>query len=178
MANAKKESQLQSLTDLIKASSNFALIKHEKTKHIALEGLRKDLKTNESSLKIIKNSILEKAIKQIGTTNKSLKEFSSKAFPLKETTAIVSFSNDWSKGVSAFHKFSQKEQTLSFKFGVLDNTVYGADDLVKIAKLPGRAELTAKVIGSMKSPIYGFVHALKFNMQKFVYVLNAKAKQS
>lgn len=178
MANTKKLSQLQSLVELIQASENFALIKHEKTKHLALEGLRKSLRTSDSSIKVIKNSILEKAIKQVGTKNKALKEFSTKAFPLKETTAFVSFNSDWSKGVSAFHTYAQKEQTLSFKYGILDNSIYNSEDLVKIAKLPGRAELTAKVIGSMKSPIYGFVHALKFNMQKIVYVLNAKAKQS
>lgn len=177
MANAKKQSQLQTLIDVLNTSSNFILVKHEKTKHIALENLRKSLRASDSSLKIMKNSILEKAIKQMGSSNNALKTFSKKALPLKETTALIAFKGDWSKGVSAFHKFSEKEQTLSFKVGLLDKSAYGADDLIKIAKLPGRAELAAKVIGSMKSPMYGFVHAMKFNMQKFVYVLNEKAKK-
>lgn len=177
MASIKKTTQLQSLIDVLNTSKNFALIKHEKTKHLALEALRKELKANDSTVKVMKNSLLEKAIKKMGSSNNALKDFGSKALPLKETTALVSFKGDWSKGVSAFHKYSQKEQSLTFKFGLLDNKVYGADDLNKIAKLPPKAELVAKLIGSMKSPMYGLVYGMKFNMQKFVYILNAKAKQ-
>lgn len=177
MANAKKQSQLQSLTEALTSSSNFALIKHEKTKHTSLEKLRKELKKNNSSIQVVKNSIFEKAVRKLAQKDKTMKQFASTVFPLKETTAVVSFKSDWSAGLSAFHNYTDKEQTLSFKAAVLDSSVYNASDLVKIAKLPSRPELIAKVIGSMKSPMYGLVYNMKFNMQKLVYVLNEKSKK-
>lgn len=177
MANAKKQSQLQNLTEVLTNSSNFALIKHEKTKHTSLEKLRKELKKNETSVQVVKNSILEKAVRKLSQKDASMKKFASTVFPLKETTAIIAFKSDWSAGLSAFHNYTEKEQTLSFKAAVLDKSVYNANDLVKIAKLPSRPELMAKVIGSMKSPMYGLVYNMKFNMQKLVYVLNEKSKK-
>lgn len=177
MASTKKQTQLQALTEVLNKSSNFALIKHEKTTHIALEKLRKELKKNDTSLQVVKNSIIEKAVMKLAQRDASMKKFASTTFPLKETTAIVSFSKDWSQGVSTFFNYSQKEQSLTFKSGILDNSVYSADDLTKIAKLPPRPQLVAKLIGSMKSPMYSFVYGLKFNMQKFVYILNEKSKQ-
>lgn len=177
MASIKKQTQLTALTEVLNKSSNFALVKHDKTKHIALEKLRRELKKNDSSLQVVKNSIIEKAVVKLAQRDASMKKFATNAFPLKETTALVSFNADWSGGVSAFFNYSQKEQTLSFKAGILDDTVYNADDLMKIAKLPSRPQLIAKLIGSMKSPMYSLVYAMKFNIQKFVYILNEKSKQ-
>ncbi len=177
MANAKKHSQLKALSDVMLQSSNFALIKHDKTTHIALENLRKSLKKHQSSVQVVKNSLIEKTIMKMADSNKTLKKFASEVFPLKETSALVSFNSDWSAGLSAFFGFSEKEQSLTFKAGILDNNIYKADELVKIAKLPSRPQLTAKLIGAMKSPMFSFVYGIKFNMQKLVYVLNEQAKK-
>jgi large subunit ribosomal protein L10 len=178
MANTKKTSQLDTLMGQLETDSNFALVKYEKTTHIALEGLRKELKTNDSKIKIFKNTLLEKAIRKLSVKNKALNEVVKQAFPLKENSALLALGEDWSKGLSAFHKYTDKEKTLSFKVGLLENQVYKESDLKKIAQLPGKDQLVAKLIGTMKAPMYKFTFAMKFNMQKLVYVLDVKAKQT
>ncbi len=177
MASLKKQNQFDALTKVLTSSANFALIKHEKTKHIALEKLRKELKKNKSSVKVVKNSIMQKAVQKLAQKDPSMKKFASSVFPLKETSALISFNADWSEGLSAFYKYSEKEQSLSFKAGILDHAVYSGEDLNKIAKLPARPQLMAKVIGSMKSPMYSLVWGMKFNMQKLVYILNEQSKK-
>jgi len=78
--------------------------------------------------------------------------------------------------MNAFFNFSKDEKSISFRLGCLDNSTYNADQMVSIAQLPSKTVLLSNVIGSMKSPVSHFIHAIKFNTQKLVYILNAKAK--
>ncbi len=177
MANAKKQDQLQALTEFISSSKNFAIVQFDKTTHITLENLRKSLRENDAKMKVVKNTLFEKAVNKLSKDDRNLTELRKKAFPLKENSALVALGQEWNKGLGAFHKFSEKETTVAFKMGYLDNQVYDKTSLAKIAQLPPREQLVAKVIGGMKSPLANTVYALKFNMQKLAYVLNAKASQ-
>lgn len=178
MANIKKLSKLNGINDFLGENSNFALVKFEKTTHIALESLRKQLRASESKLKVVKNSLFEKSINKMSQKNTQFISVSKKMFPLKDHTAVLTFGKEWNKGLSAISEFIKKDQTVDFKFGYIDQEVYDASMLKRIAQLPSREQLIAKVIGGMKSPMSHTVYALKFNMQKLVYVLDAKSKQS
>lgn len=178
MPSKLKQDQLQVVVDAIRKAPNFALVKFEKTTHKTLEALRKELRGADSQVKVVKNTLLEKAINKLSGEHKHFKELHKQAFPIKEKTALMTLGSDWSKGLKAFHTFIQKETSVSFKSGYLEETVYNAGDMVKISTLPAREQLVAKVIGGMKSPMYSLAYSLKYNMQKFVYVLSEKSKQT
>ena len=179
MKNQKKLSQLAVVTDFLKKTDNFALFRFEKTKHIALESLRNELRKSGATIKIVKNTILTKSINKLAAENKQrdLRVFQKMAKNIKENTALISLGADWSLGMNAFAKIAKTDKTLSFKLGFLDRTSYDASAMEKISNLPNKAELMAKIIGSMKSPTTRFVHALKFTTHKFVMVLNEKVKK-
>lgn len=176
MVSLQKQSQVDQLSKTLTASSNFILIKFDKTNHHSLEKLRKELKKNDARLSVIKNSLLEKAINKLSTTNKLFIDFRKKFLPLKENTAVLMLEGDWSKGLNAFYQFAKTEKSLSFKFGTLDKALYSQPEVERIAQLPGKDVLMAKIIGSMKSPMSKVVYAMKYNTQKFVYILQQKAK--
>lgn len=176
MVSTQKKSAVESFAEKLQKNSNFALIKFDKTTHKSLETLRRALKKDQSSFLVIKNTLFEKAINKLSLQNKNMKELKKKFFPLKETSALLSLGEDWNKGLNAFYQFIQKEKTLSFKFGILDNQGYDEIRLMQIAQLPGKDVLMAKIIGSMKSPTSKLVYALKYNAQKFVYILQQKSK--
>lgn len=177
MANTQKQNIVNDLIDLLKKGDNFALIKFEKTLHTRLEALRKDLRTNDAKIRVVKNSLLQKALNKLAEGNKELHAFQKNVKGLKENSAVLILGKEWNKGLSSFYNFIKKETTLSFKLGFLDSNVYIADELKKIAQLPSRDELIAKVIGNMKTPIFKLNHSIKFNMQKFVYILSEKSKK-
>lgn len=176
MVSQDKKSQVDLLTNLLKEKTNFLLVKIDKTTHQSLEGLRKQLRKDGSSLQVIKNTLFQKAI-NLSNDKPLFKDLKKKFFPLREPSAIVTFDKDWSNGLKAIFDFIQKEKTLSFKMGLLDNILYSTDEMERIAKLPGRNELMAKIIGSLKSPMSKLVYSLKFNTNKFVYILNQKSKE-
>lgn len=177
MPTQRKQQQLDTLLQNLEQSSNFALVKFDRTSHTSLESLRKELKKNNAKLRVIKNSIFEKAVNKLSAKQDNLKELQKKTNSIKENSGFLTFDQDWSAGLKAFADFSKKDTTLSFKVGVLDGGVYVTQDLIKIADLPSKAELMAKVIGGMKSPMYSLVYGMKFNMQKIVYVLSEKSKK-
>ncbi len=180
MVAQNKKNQLDSVTSFLKDSPSFSLLKFDNTSHAALEKLRKNLKKADSKLLVVKNTILQKAINKLASDKETsyLKDIQKKTKNIKENTAILGLSSDWSKGLQAFHEYTKSEKTVTFKVGCLDTKTYEEAELKQIAQLPGKDILVGKLISGMKSPTAHFVHTLKFNMQKFVYILNAKSKQN
>lgn len=173
MANQKKQLQVDEIINLIKNNPNFTLVGFGQTPHMSLEDLRRELRKVNSNFKVIKNALFEKAINKLAEQNKDFKEFT-KFFPLRDNSALLSLNADFVSGLTSFFKKSKSESGLSFKFGYLDKTLYQNEELSKIAQLPPYEELLGKIIGSLKSPQTRFVYALKFNVNKLVYVLKAK----
>lgn len=177
MANAKKQTQLSALEEVLKQTPNFALFHYEKVPHITLEALRKELRASNSKIQMIKNTLFQKALRRLATKDKKLSEMDKTISPIKGNSALLSLGEDWSAGLSVFHKFS-KDKGLSFKAGYLENEVYMQDKLEHIATLPPKLELISMVIGSMKSPMTHLTYSMKFNIQKLAYVLKAKSDQT
>lgn len=60
--------------------------------------------------------------------------------------------------------------------GILEGKFVDAAAVKTLAKLPGKQELLAKMVGSLNAPLSGFVNVLAGNLRSFVYALNAIAK--
>ncbi len=178
MTSQKKKDQVQNLIKIFEENPNFVLAKFENPSHQSLESLRKDLKKGGSNFKIVKNTLLEKAIDRLALSNKLFKELREKFFPLREKTALLVFKNDWAPGLKTFYEFSRKEKSLDFKLALIDQHAYGAPEVLEIAKLPSRQQLLGKIVASFKSPLFNLNYALKFNSQKLVFILATKSKQS
>ena len=61
--------------------------------------------------------------------------------------------------------------------GVLENKAMTQEEMVALAKLPGKDELLAKVVGSLKAPVSGLVNVLGGNLRALVYTLQAIKEQ-
>jgi large subunit ribosomal protein L10 len=177
MVNTNKKGQVDSIFKLVEENPNILLIKIGKTTHQSLEALRRELRKSNSKIKVIKNTLFEKSVNKVALKNKIFQDLKKQFFPLKETTALVTLGENWSEGLKALHTFAKKDSSISFKFGLLDKSLYDTAKTLQIAELPSKEELLAKIIGSMKSPMSKFVYALKYNTNKFVYILNAKSKE-
>lgn len=176
MVNQKKKIQVEKIKTLLEENNHFVLVKLGKITHSSLEGLRKNLKQNQASLKVIKNTLFEKAVNFI--KKPFIKDLKKKFFPLKETSAIITFQADWSKSLKIINDFIKKEKTLSFRFGFLDNNLYDNQEIEKIVLLPSRDELIGKIISHLKAPTSRFVYTLKSNINKLVYILKEKSKKN
>lgn len=70
-------------------------------------------------------------------------------------------------------KFSKDHENFVIKAGIVDGKVLSASDVKKLASLPSKEELIAKVVGSIAAPLTGIVGVLNANIRNIVGVLNA-----
>ena len=176
MANQKKSDIIADVTKSLENGANFALITFEKSTHKSLEDLRNELRKSNAKINVVKNTLFEKAVNKLAETEKEFSDVRKNQFPLKNKIAIMSFKGDWMGAVKAYFDFTKKAETFGFKFGKIDNIVYGDRDLVRLAELPSKEQLIAKLTGTMKNPMARTTRALTSNMQKLVYILSSKAQ--
>jgi len=69
--------------------------------------------------------------------------------------------------------FAKTHNALEIKSGIFENKLVSREEVIKLSKLPSKAELYAKVVGSINAPVSGFVNVLAGNVRSLVYVLNA-----
>ena len=74
-------------------------------------------------------------------------------------------------------EFSKKYENLQIKVGVVEGKIFDAKAINALASLPPKEELLAKALGSMKSPMAGFVNVLNGNIRGLVIALNAIAEK-
>ncbi|HID06270.1 MAG TPA: 50S ribosomal protein L10, partial [Armatimonadetes bacterium] len=140
------------------------------------EKLRKELKKLNSRIKVIKNSLFEKAVNRLSNTNPFFRAFRKKILPLKYNTALATFEKEPYEGLKIIFKFL-KEKDLYLKGGVIDSEIYSKDEIERLAQLPGKTELIAKIYTAINAPVYRTVYALKFNLLKLAFVLKQVAEK-
>jgi len=76
------------------------------------------------------------------------------------------------KIVDTFRKELETEK-IFFLGGILENKFISAEMVDSLAKLPSKRELYGRLVGSLNSPVSGFVNVLAGNLKGLVYALKA-----
>ena len=131
---------------------------------VAMGDLRGRLHTAGVSLRIVKNTLARRAAK--GTDLEAVEEFFT-------GPVAIAYGTDPVGMAKAISDFAKKNEALEIRGGVLDGKVIDAAGIKALASLPSRDELLAKMLGSMQSPISGFVRTLNEIPASFVRTLAA-----
>jgi large subunit ribosomal protein L10 len=141
--------------------------------HVQLETLRKGLKKVDAELVVAKNTLMRIAMKE---WNSEMVEKLKDAF--QNPTATLFIYGDEVAPIKELAKFIKSVQMPKVKMGIFNGTVATEADFGKLATLPTRDVLLATLVNRLESPIYGLHHALSWNLQQFVTVLeNIKSKK-
>lgn len=121
---------------------------------------------------VVKNTLLRIAAQEAGVEGLEPS--------LEKNTAIAVAPEDPVAVAKIICDFAKTNKELKVKAGILDGKVISADEVKALAALPPKEVLVAKLLGSMNSPISGFVGVLQGTIRKVVYALDAvrKAKES
>ncbi len=126
--------------------------------------LRRKLGASEARFKVVKNSIVLRAIEDLPLAE--LKEV------LVGQTAIAYTDGDAVSLAKTLREFAKEFETPRFKGGIVDGVPISAEEFEQLAKLPPREELIGKVLYLMNYPITGFVTALSGILRSVVTVLD------
>ncbi len=131
--------------------------------------LRAQMKEQKAEVSVSKNTLLKIALNEenINTTETE---------PLLKGNTVTIFSyEDAIAPIKALFEFAKKFEPLKVKAAIIDGKFNNAEQVEAISKLPSREQLLAQVVGTMKSPITGFVNVLNGSQRKFVYAMKAIA---
>jgi len=126
--------------------------------------LRRKLHEANVSMQVVKNTLARRAAE--GTGFKAANE-------LFTGPVAIAYGSEPVGMAKAISDFAKKHKALEIKGGVLDGKAVDASGIMALANLPSREVLLAKMLGSMQSPISGFVRTLNEIPGSFVRVLAA-----
>ncbi len=131
--------------------------------------LREKLRDADARLRVVKNSLSERAADQAG--------FSELRPMLHGPTALALVQGDVALAAKALSDAARALGILEFKGGMLNGSVLSAENLRSIARLPSREVLHAQLVGTIASPLTGLVRGLNALIQGLAIQLQAIAEQ-
>jgi large subunit ribosomal protein L10 len=169
MPTAKKEATIEELRARIAGSKNLFFTNYSGLTVEEITKLRTELRKSGDTYAVIKNTLFSIAAGE--EIAKSLEAF------LAGPTGVVFAGEDPVAPAKALKTFSDSTKPLEVKAAWIDGKVVDAAQVGALAALPPKIELLARLVGSLKSPLYGLVYVLSGNQSGLVRALNAIREQ-
>jgi large subunit ribosomal protein L10 len=131
--------------------------------------LRAQLREADTHFRVVKNRLTLRAADAAGT--EPLKDW------LEGPTALALVKGDAALAAKTITKLGSEYEVLDFKGGLMEGEVLEPDAFKAIAKLPGRDQMNAQVLGMIASPITGLVRGLGSMIQGLALQLGQIAEQ-
>ena len=131
--------------------------------------LRKQLREAGSTYKVVKNTMLKRALDEAGIEGLE--------GVLEGTTAIAYNKEDYVVSAKILSEFAEKSKNFELKAGFVDGNALDAAGVKELAALPPKEVLVAKALGGLNAPITGFVTVLNGTLKGLVVALNAIAEK-
>ena len=154
----QKQTVISAIKETMEGASSIVLVDYRGLSVEEDTELRKALREANVTYKVFKNSMMKFAFD--GT------EFEPLQSHLAGPSAVAISYDDATAGPRILLAKSKEYKNLEFKAGVVDGAYYDETMIVKIAAIPSRDELLAKLLGSIKSPISSFARVVKAIAEK------------
>jgi len=161
----QKEEAVKDLIDKVKKAKSLVFVNFDGLKVKEIEELRKNCRAENVDYLVAKKTLMKKAFKDAGLVI-DLKDFD-------REVATVFGHEDEVAPARIVQDFAKEHEALVAFGGVLEKAFVDQAKIIELSKLPSKDELLAKVVGSIKAPVSGFVNVLSGNLRNLVYVLNA-----
>jgi large subunit ribosomal protein L10 len=179
MPNQKNIEAVKVIDEKLKRCHNIILVDYAGLSVAEQTEFRKQAKSVGGEMTVQKNSLLALTLK------KRAKELPESVFDALNGPTAMIYGYEDAVGVTklAVEFAKTHEDNFKLKVGVLagtDDSPHQALDieaLKKLATLPNREELRAKLVGTLNAPISGFVTVLSGNLRGLVQVIKARTEQ-
>ncbi|MCC7487992.1 MAG: 50S ribosomal protein L10 [Burkholderiales bacterium] len=133
-----------------------------------MTALRRKARTAGVFLRVLKNTLARRAV--AGTPFKGLAD--KMVGPL-----AYGISSDPVAVAKVLQEFAKENQKLVIRAGAMPNVVMTPAEVAELAKMPGRQELVAILLGTMQAPVAKFVRTLNEVPARFARTLAAVRDQ-
>ncbi len=164
----RKEERISKLTEDFSDVGSVVFTDYTGINVELMTELRREMRENQVVFTIVKNTLLNRIFADIGIDSKE------DVYSLMEGPTAIAYGSDEVTPVKIISKFSKANKgLLKIKGGFVAGESFNVEKMTKLANIPGREVLMAKLLGSMQSPLQGFVSVSGGIIRKFLYALNA-----
>lgn len=158
-----KEASENRIKNFLKDSSAVLIIKYSGLSSPDLSTLRKNLKSSNATLLVVKNCVAQRALGKSGIEPivKKIEGPYGLIFVKEEPVATSRI----------LCNFLKDHQNLGLEGGILKDSLLEKKDIESMARLPSREVLRLQVVMALNSSISGLVVALNQILAQFVYCL-------
>jgi len=170
MATEKKIKIVESLQETFSRCRAGVLTDYRGHTTAELNELRRKLREAGIEYKVVKNSLAQLAVKQVGMGNLA-SAFTGPmaiAFDYSDSPVVAKVLTDFLRVTKS---------SLSIKGGFLADRVLSPKEVETLAKLPSKQVLISQVMAGIQSPLYGLVNVLAGPIRGIMGVLQARIKQ-
>lgn len=160
----QKQDLVTKLTEKLSQAKSVVFTDYKGLTMAQLTDLRNKLRELGAEFTITKNNLLKLALKnsQLTIDNGQLFE---------GPTATLFANDDEISPIKILVKALKDTAIGSIKSGIFEDELIDDVMIQKLASLPSKDELRAKVVMSLTSPLYGIVGVLQANLRNLVYAL-------
>jgi large subunit ribosomal protein L10 len=165
LSKAAKQKIIDDLASRFHSMPSVFVIEYQGLKVNEMDVLRKKLRQTNTELRVVKNSLLEKA--SLGTDVERMKDLFS------GPTAVAICDGESSAAAKVFIDYGKDFPEIKIKGGIFEGEVVDVSRIERIAKLPSRQELLSEFIGLLSAPMGNLVGVLEQACSNIVGVLEA-----
>ena len=170
MLREKKEQIVNKLAENLSRSTMVVITNYQGVTAKQMNDLRKTLADTGVEYHVVKNTLLRFALEKTGKTEVSslIDGPIALAFGYDDILAPVKALNQHIKSA---------ELSVTLRGGVLGERVLAASEIMKLANLPPREVLIAKLIGQMQAPVLNLNNILSAPLQRLLLVLHSRIQE-
>ena len=175
MNKQDKEQAVLEIKEKLEKASSIYLTDFTGLTVAETNNLRDEFFNAKVEYKVLKNTLVKKALKDGGSRFAShaekLDEF------LKGPTGIIFTTDDPVAPAKIIKKFFEKGEKPKLKLALVEDVVYERKQLNELASLLSKPEIVSAIIGSLQAPISGITGALNAVIRDLASVIEEAVKK-
>lgn len=164
MKKSEKVFEVENLAAKIKEAKSVTLADYRGITVAQITALRDKVRAIGGELQVVKNTLFTRALKEAGVKDPSS--------PLTGPTLVLFANDDEIAPLKTLAVFGKQANLLALKLGFMADKILSGEELNRLASLPTKLELQAKLVGMLASQPSRLVYSLNWNLQKLVLVIN------
>ncbi len=167
MAKTKeqKKKAVKKLNEKIKEQTTMLFVDFSGLKVQEGLDLRRKLEEVDGEMKVAKKTLIQIALDK-NNLEKNIEE-------MKGEIALVFGYKDEIAPAKVIYNFTKENENLKILGGFFENEFQDREKFIELAQLPSKEELLGRLVGSISSPVKGFVRSLQYNLKGLVFALDA-----